>query len=162
MEFYTHLNFAAGKPRLNAYGVRITANTAIPAETWSHIAVTRSGSDLTMYINGVEDATGIYRGSLAIKYLGKGYRGFFKGMMDEVRIWDIARSGAEINTNFDKNVAPDTQGLIGYWSFDGGDQTVIDTSTLANHGSLGANTSVNTDDPLYQSSTAPLSEDCAE
>ncbi len=159
---YTHLNFASGKPRLNAYGVRITANTAISADTWSHIAVTRSGSDLTMYANGVEDATGIYRGSLAIKYLGKGYRGFFKGMMDEVRIWDVARSGAEINTSFDENVAPDAQGLIGYWSFDGSDQTVIDTSNFANHGSLGANTSVNTDDPMYQHSTAPLSEDCAE
>ncbi len=157
---YTHLNFVSGKPRLNAYGVRITANTAIAADTWSHIAVTRSGSNLTMYVNGMEDATGIYGGSLTIKFLGKGYRGYFKGMMDEIRIWNIERSGTEINDSYNTNVDPNALGLIGYWNFNGTGQMITDVSSSSNHGSLGINEDDGTDDPVRLGLIDPLIEHC--
>ena len=155
-----HLYFVSGKARLYAFGVRVTANTAITADTWAHIALTRSGTKLTMYVNGVEDGTGSWNGSYSIKSLGKGYRGYFKGMMDEVRIWNVARTGAEIGASYDTTVDPDAAGLIGYWNFNGVDQIITDSSSSANHASLGASSAIGTDDPVRLDSTAPLTESC--
>ncbi len=155
------IHFSAGRVRLYAYGIRVTAQTPLIANTWGHIAITRSGSNLTVYINGVKDATGRWNGKLSIKAIGRGNRGFFEGMMDEIRIWDVARSDAEINAHFDTGVAPDATGLLGNWRFNGSDQTVIDSSVAANHGSLGLNATTGADEPMYKSSTAPLSEYCA-
>ena len=155
-----HLYFVSGKARLYAFGVRVTANTAISEDTWAHIALTRSGTKLTLYVNGVEDATGSWNGTFSIKSLGKGYRGYFKGMMDEVRIWNVTRTDAEIGASYDTTVDPNAIGLIGYWNFNGADQIISDATSLANHASLGASTAIGTDDPVRLDSTAPVIENC--
>jgi hypothetical protein len=128
---------------------------------WSHIAITRSSNKLTLYINGVEDATGSWNGALSIKAIGRGNRGFFKGTLDEFRIWDVARTGSEINTNYNTSVDSNTTGLVGYWSFNETDQIVTDFSGSANHGSLGSSITIGADDPARQSSGAPFSESCS-
>ncbi len=157
-----HLYFVSGKARLYAFGVRVTANTAISADTWSHIALIRSGTKLTMYVNGIKDATGNWNGSFSIKSLGQGYRGYFKGMMDEVRIWNVARTGSEIGVSYDTTVDPNALGLIGYWNFNGVDQIIADASSSANHASLGSSIAIGTDDPERLDTTAPLTESCGE
>ena len=43
------IHFSAGRVRLYAYGIRVTAKTPLIADTWGHIAITRSGTKL----NGV-------------------------------------------------------------------------------------------------------------
>ncbi len=154
------IHFSAGRVRLYAYGIRITAKTPLIANTWGHIALTRSGTNLTVYVNGAKDATGRWKGKLSIKAIGRGNRGYVKGKMDEIRIWDIARTEAEIGNNYDTTVTPDSAGLIGYWGFNESDQIVSDISSSANHGSLGGNTAVYSDDPVRQNSTAPLIENC--
>ena len=59
---------------------------------------------------------------------------YFNGSMDEVRIWNFARSGAEIFRDFHSRLAGTEPGLVGYWQFDGG--TVADLTTNANNGTL--------------------------
>jgi hypothetical protein len=154
------INFYAGKVRLYAYGDRVKANTAIAPNTWNHIAITRSSGSLTIYINGVQDATGRWTGALSVKAIGRGNRGYLKGMVDEVRIWNIARTGSEITTSYNTNVAVNSAGLIGSWSFNGIDQVVTDASSQVSHGSLGKNTTVGADDPIRASSLAPIVESC--
>lgn len=61
---------------------------------------------------------------------------YFNGSIDEVRIWNIARSGAEIFRDFHSRLAGTEPGLVGYWQFDGG--TVTDLTTNANNGTLAA------------------------
>ena len=154
------IHFSAGRVRLYAYGIRVTANTPLLADTWGHIAITRKGSNLAVYVNGVKDATGKWNGSLRLQAIGRGNRGFVKGMIDEIRIWDIARTGAEIIKNFDTTIAPDTLGLIGYWNFNDAGQTIIDVSSSENHASLGASTSIKSDDPVQLNSTIPHAKNC--
>ena len=71
-----------------------------------------------------------------IKYLGQGVSGHyyhFKGSMDEVRIWNRARTAAEIKDNYTKAVAPNDPDLLLYYSFNqgtaGGDNKGISSVT---------------------------------
>ena len=154
------INFYQGKARLFAGGDKVTANTALLADTWGHIAITRSGSNLKLYVNGEEDATGIWNGTLSLKAIGRGNRGFLKGTLDEVRVWNVARTDAEISASFNTSVDPSSDGLIGYWTFNEIDQIISDASSSGNHGSLGINTVAANDDPIRLNFIAPLIEVC--
>ena len=45
---------------------------------------------------------------------------FFTGTMDELRIWNIVRSPADITSTMHKTLASNETGLVGYWKFDEG------------------------------------------
>jgi hypothetical protein len=79
----------------------------IPLNTWTHIAVVRTGTSLKFYINGaldttltgVTDANPFRNGTATIRIGGQG-RGarnrFLNGLVDEARIYNRALSQAEI------------------------------------------------------------------
>ena len=41
----------------------------------------------------------------------------FRGVVDEVRLWNVARTQSQIRTDMSVNVAPDAPGLVGDWRF---------------------------------------------
>jgi len=61
----------------------------------------------------------------------------YDGRIAEVRLWNTARSTAEIGNNFDKDIDPTTAGLVGYWKGDPIDDSgtikIKDHSSNANH-----------------------------
>jgi hypothetical protein len=59
----------------------------------------------------------------------------FNGLFDELRVWKTARSDAEIMANYDKSLAGDEAGLVGYWKFDEapGATMSVDSVTAAGH-----------------------------
>ncbi len=71
---------------------------------WNHIVITNNGVTCRTYVNGKEEASGNVNGSLVVHntttYIGKNPDGpansFFRGIIDEVRIDNIARSAEEI------------------------------------------------------------------
>ncbi len=150
------INYHLGQARLYAPGDVIIANTVVGANTWHHLAITRSGSDLTLYLNGIEDATGTWSGVFLPQALGRGNAGFLGGDLDEVRLWSVARSAVEIADNYDRTVEHDSAGLIAYWRLDGAGQFVADLSGSSNHGSLGADSGAAGDDPAMVGATAPF------
>jgi hypothetical protein len=90
-------------------GGRLTSAGQIPLNTWTHIALTRSGSTLRIYLNGAQDpATGVdstvYDFGTCSLLIGVdadtgctgSLNGYFTGVIDEVRIHDRALSAAEI------------------------------------------------------------------
>lgn len=116
------INFYQQKMRLfvvEAPWDAVTANTLIKENSWTHVAITRLGSDLALYINGTLDANGNWAGTLPIQALGRGNRNRDDkfGQMDEVRIWDVARSADQISLNFNQSVDPLSEGLLRYWTF---------------------------------------------
>lgn len=80
---------------------------AIPMNTWTHIATTRDGDDLKLYVNGQQKGTltGPYGATIQHNndfYIGDvnlvNYftRYYFNGLIDEVRVSDIALSPEQL------------------------------------------------------------------
>jgi hypothetical protein len=77
----------------------------LPVNTWSHVAVTYDGSVIRLYVNGVQVATRTQSGALItstrpLRFGGNGVWGeWFRGALDEIRVYNRALSGAEIQTD---------------------------------------------------------------
>jgi hypothetical protein len=90
-----------------------------------HIAVTRSAGMIRSYIDGQLNATtnsfaSLYSSAPALiigakeQLPGSGTYWSFNGLIKEIRIWNIARSQAQIQANLDTIVSPSVN-LISYW-----------------------------------------------
>lgn len=112
--------------------VDLTAKTSFVVGVPYHIACVYTGANMYIYINGILDAertaahtvvanTGLRLGSFLTQH--------YKGAMDELRFWSVARTGAEINAN--KNlIIPDHPDLVLRYNFDSGSgDTVYDQTT---------------------------------
>ncbi len=78
---------------------QISGTTSLNLGQWYHIALTYDGADIKLYLDGVEDASITKTGSILVTgqslHIGWGEPGhnqFFNGIIDEVRISDIARN----------------------------------------------------------------------
>lgn len=108
-------------------GVYTAANTTpIPQNSPFHVAGTYDGSELKYYVNGCLVATTLCNGDLILNDLNTAIGNQstnqtepFTGYIDEVRIWNVARTQAEIQANMNTLPNPTTQpGLIAYYTFD--------------------------------------------
>ena len=111
-----HRNFR-GFPEGNVYvgGTNRTAEgTALPINTWAHLATTYDGSALRLYVNGTEVATTTLSGAIstsagAVRIGGNSIWGeSFQGRIDDVRIYNRALSATEIQTDMSNPVASGT------------------------------------------------------
>lgn len=106
----------------------------LKANVWTHIALVRSLSaeprKLYWYFNGrlVAEANASYfpavAGSLSA-VLGDGYAGKFKGLMDEVRVWNVARSGSQIVAGMGQKMTGTETGLSAYYDFEEGSGVAV-------------------------------------
>lgn len=142
---------------LFAGGDRITYSpgTAIPADTWFHIAGTwKAGGRAQIHVDGAEvhdeAVVGSSIASTAVPfYIGwdGGSDRYFPGLIDEVRIWNVERTQTEINGNKDSQLAGDEEGLISYYPMNAEDGALIDVTGGNNASLQGAATRV-TDTPF--------------
>lgn len=78
--------------------------------TWAHIAIVIDGSKQTIYVNGVQKASGrsSSNSGLPAYWEGRlyfGNRGTLNGQMDELRLWNCARTAEQIKNNYRTPVA---------------------------------------------------------
>lgn len=110
--------------RGNAAGSRFDAGT-IPAATWTHIAVTFDGTTRRHYINGVQvgevATTAPLPTNTAALRIGSDVSWELSplGAIDEVRLWSVARTGAQLQAWRNTTLGAATPGLIAVWSFNG-------------------------------------------
>ncbi|KPA14155.1 hypothetical protein MHK_005638, partial [Candidatus Magnetomorum sp. HK-1] len=110
-------------------------DTQIPLLQWVHVSVTLdSNNKVTAYFDGVEVASGtatlrpanVHRVNC---YIGKSnwQDKLFSGCIDEVRIWNVARTQDQIKNNKERPLIGNEYGLIGYWNMnDFGRYTIRD------------------------------------
>ena len=124
-------------------GSSVFGATTIPVNAWTHVAGAWDGATLRVYVNGVLDgslatARNPKAGNTPLKIgeRGNGGTGFF-GMIDDVRVWNVAHTGTQILATKDVCLAGDEPGLAGYWRFDEGDLlTAFDATANHNNGTL--------------------------
>jgi len=128
----------------------ITSSLAYNDDKWHHIAFTANGSTQTLYIDGVSVGTrSVVTDNSWWTYssIGTGYgstvKGFpsdrwyyFNGSIDEVRIWNAARTQSEIKANMYKEIGANAN-LKAYYSMSNGSGTSLtDNSGNSNAGTL--------------------------
>jgi len=108
----------------------IGVEASLPLGKWYHMAAVSGSGGMRFYLDGTLMGSGTYPGSFAD--LGQGARGFlgrstwqtnapFRGALDEVRLWSVARGVEEIRADMVRVLRGDEPGLAGLWSFDAGD-----------------------------------------
>lgn len=117
--------------------VLYTAFTPIPLNTWTHVAATYNGSNVRLYINGVLSASYTETRSIANistnVTIGDGNIAgtqFFQGMIDEVRLWSVARTQDEIQSNMSRTVGVTTATSFA-WSPSGSLNTATGAAVIA-------------------------------
>ncbi|MBC2580009.1 LamG domain-containing protein [Clostridium sp. DJ247] len=111
---------------------------------WNHFAFTYNGSSLNIYINGILAntfaLTGTINASTNKVFIGKRQYStdpkYLNGYVDEVRIWNIARTQSEIQANYNKRIFGNPTGLIGYWKLDEGTGTTTVNSINSNNATI--------------------------
>ena len=104
----------------------------IPADVWTHIAVTFDGANRRHYINGelvgTFPETGPLGTSGAEVRIGSDVSWQFTpaGRIDEVRIWNVARTIAQLRAAINVPITADQPGLVSVWSFQSNFNDIID------------------------------------
>jgi hypothetical protein len=112
-----------------------------------HVAVTKLNGVISFYLDGVNfsisndlncvngnatNGQGLEIGSTGTII----YSSIFKGTIDDIRLWNVARSQANLVANMTQNLPGNSPGLIAYFTMGDGGQILHDLSITANNGML--------------------------
>jgi hypothetical protein len=121
----------------------ISGTTAIVNSTWYHAAATYNGTKWQLFLNGNLEAELVvsqppnaavlspFAMATSIRSNGTTIQGYFNGVLDEVRLWNYARSQAEVQAAMNSEVISGT-GLLGRWGLNENTGTTAGNSVVAN------------------------------
>jgi len=127
-----------------------TPGVAVTLNQWQHVACSYDQQNIKLYVNGAVAATAAASAALPTGdgawYLGQRWDGtdYYKGRMDEVRIWNRALSASEIADRMNCEPGGDPSGLVARYSFNQGNAqannsgvtSLTDSSSNAINGTL--------------------------
>ena len=111
---------------------------------WTHVAWVKNGTTYYIYRNG--NLMGSYAGPAQVNVPGPYTMGkvdnFFAGSLDEIRVWNVARTGDQIRLNmFNKSLANNSSGLLAYYRCNEGAGSTLSNSCTNTSGIDGTLTS---------------------
>lgn len=130
-----------GKPHLRIAGTVLnTTGGALRLNEWVHLAATLNGTTAVIYTNGVAAATNtgmsvplnVVRTNNMIA-APNALEPNANVVLDEIRIWNVARSPADIASDMGDTLTGQEAGLVAYWRFDEGAGAVPHDSTPNGH-----------------------------
>ena len=122
------LNFETDAPAVRHY-----ANTEVTLNQWHHIAVVLESGTGTFYLDGISDGTfansEVFTTLEDVLISGQGDQTDerFTGQMDEIRLWNSAKSQPEIQSNMFNTLVGNEANLVAYYRFDQGTAGVVNT-----------------------------------
>jgi hypothetical protein len=126
----------------------LTGTTTLSNNTWYHVAVTYNASILRLYIDGNSEASltvnrPAQSASIQPVSIGSALNstnvasGFFQGKIDEVRIWNIARTQASIQATINMQLSSVQTGMVARWGLNEAcGTTAYDTTSTAATGTI--------------------------
>jgi chitodextrinase/dihydrofolate reductase len=105
LEATSSKNVPAGGGTFGTAGAAAYGTSALPQNAWTHVAVTYDGATLRLYVNGVQVSSLARTGNLVtstnpLQIGGDSfYRQYFNGIIDEVRVYNVALTAAQIQTD---------------------------------------------------------------
>ncbi|WP_330444512.1 fibronectin type III domain-containing protein [Flavobacterium sp. C4GT6] len=116
--------------RLEAQGNGISGTIAVNDNLWHHVAVVydpTATNKVKLYVDGVLDVEGnltvsVFTGSATDVRIGGRIdsSNYYEGAIDEVRIWNVARTQTEIQANMDAAFCGPQDNLQAYFQFNEG------------------------------------------
>ena len=151
----------------NGWSLDARHSSSITNYEWQHIASTWDGTTWKNYKNGVLVGQGTWANQihnsdspLIIGGNSEFATTKFGGIIDEARIWNVARSQSEIRSTMYHHLEGTESGLAAYWSFnEANGQIAQDSSPNGDEAQLGATTSAESSDPQWLTYGAPLRGD---
>jgi hypothetical protein len=157
-EYLNEISFVVCCGEGVAYGASVGPD--LEAGDWYHFAGVYDAGERRGYRNGALQMTppGLEMDLADVNYILLGTKSAsFHGLIDEVRIWSVARSEEEIQATWNRSLRGDEPGLVGYWRLDeGSGQAIADATSYQNHGRLGSTTGPDASDPAWVVSDAPF------
>ncbi|MEQ8238944.1 MAG: LamG domain-containing protein, partial [Cyclobacteriaceae bacterium] len=130
----------------------ITSSAAYNDEFWYHYAVTYDGASMKLYINSQEvgsTGVGAFDPILTRYVIGRSGTkdsdagaNYFNGWVDEMRLWNYARTATQVSATQNQVIPGDEQGIVdpegdlgvsAYWNLGEGQGIIITDATPNNH-----------------------------
>ena len=150
--------FQVGSSTANSY-TRKTSTTIVTSGTWYHLTGTVDGTNLSLYINGVSEGTttipnprrsDVNGNNIYFASHSKMDNYFLNGILDEVRIWGIARSVVEIQSTMYGPLNGSETGLQAYYKMNAGSGLALNDNKGTNNGTISSEVLWTTSDiPVY-------------
>ncbi len=132
--------------RIEVGGSGLSSKTSINDGYWHHVAAVfnpTATNKYSLYVDGVLDTSGnitttINTASSAPLLIGKrnDNNNFFNGSIDEVRVWNYAKTQNELDSLKDEELCPNASGLVAYYRFNQGNAASTNTSVTTLNSAL--------------------------
>ncbi|MCD4735613.1 MAG: hypothetical protein K8R53_06185, partial [Bacteroidales bacterium] len=134
------LNFTLG---VNGSWHALSTDHILEKHKWYHVACTYDGAVKRIYVNGEIVAHQALTGDIGLNWshvtIGTSSAWpdrTFHGKIDEVRLWNVARTSYEIKENMHMQFTGGEDGLVSYWQFNDGAGTTTTDYFRRNDGTL--------------------------
>jgi hypothetical protein len=152
--------FGVGNP-----DTTITSVTDVMTGAWVHVAATRrkSTGEIQVFVNGVMEASRIVAQTNSLNAQANMTIGgnaidnrYYTGLLDEIRVWNVVRSAAEITSTMHQRLTGGEPGLVGYWRLDDGSGTTAIDSSQTHPDAAGPNDGILFGPINWVASDAPI------
>ena len=149
-DFLWQLNANSNNNRMGFYiaatNTWVYSTGSVPQGISTHVAIVCNGGSITFYINGGDagGGSGSARQDNLAMTIGRQQPSsggcqcnHMNGTIDELRIWNLARTQAQISNGINLGVPSNSAGLVALYNFDeGSGSTTADASGNGNNGTL--------------------------
>lgn len=138
-----------------------SGTTIVTDGRWHHVAaVFDRDQSLNVYLDGIIEiqdpsltllSNSIHNKSIVKVYIGRAHSSglYFEGMLDDIALWNDARTQTEIKADQTRELQIQDEHLIVYWGMqEGQGQTLLD-SAGDHHGQLGSTQGEDINDPTW-------------
>lgn len=155
-------------------------SNAISLGLWYHVAATYDGATMKIYVNGnliaqQNEVLNIANASNNL-FIADWYDWLFPStarnvdaQIDEIRVWNIARTANQINLSYGCELTGNETGLVLYYKFNQGiaggtntsERIIIDSSPFSNNGQLYSSSLIGTNSNFLSGSAVDTGTNCS-